>query len=135
MPQQIPIVDYLVLDDRPHLRANECAACQAMYFDRRNACANCGQVEFRQRALSSTGILRAFTIVRRASPKVQTPYVSVIVGLDGGGVVKANLVNQHVDPAAIAAIGSVELITWVVATDDDGTEAVAFGFQPMETVQ
>jgi uncharacterized OB-fold protein len=135
MPKQIPIVDYLVLDDDPHLRANECAACQALYFDRRNACAKCGQVEFRHRALSNTGTLRAFTIVRRASPKVQTPYVSAIIDLDGGGVVKANLVNQHIDPDTIAATRSVKLTTWVVGTDDDGTDAVAFGFQPMEAAR
>ena len=38
--------DYLVLDEHPHLVANECAACGARYFDRRNACAKCFGREF-----------------------------------------------------------------------------------------
>ena len=39
MAQQIPLVDYLVLGDEPHLVANECTSCGARFFDRRNACA------------------------------------------------------------------------------------------------
>ena len=38
---QVPMVDYLVLGDQPHLVANECEACGARFFDRRNACAAC----------------------------------------------------------------------------------------------
>ena len=41
MAQQIPLVDYLVLGDDPHLVANECTSCGARFFDRRNACADC----------------------------------------------------------------------------------------------
>ena len=38
MGKQVPIVDYLVLDDgAPHLVANRCDNCGALYFDRRNA--------------------------------------------------------------------------------------------------
>ena len=37
MAGQIPLVDYLVLGDRPHLVANQCTACGARFFDRRNA--------------------------------------------------------------------------------------------------
>ena len=47
MSQQIPLVDYLVLGDEPHLVANECVACGARFFDRRNACAACSGTEFR----------------------------------------------------------------------------------------
>jgi uncharacterized OB-fold protein len=129
MTQQIPVVDYLVLDDEPHLRAHECANCQALYFDRRNACARCGRIDFGHRDLSNTGTVRAFTIVRRASPKIPTPYISAIVDLDGGGVVKANLVGLDIDPTLIRPRLPVHLTTWVVGTDDDGTEAVAFGYQ------
>ena len=31
---QIPLVDYLRLGQRPHLRANECTNCGARFFDR-----------------------------------------------------------------------------------------------------
>ena len=37
MADQIPLVDYLMLGDEPHLVANECTGCGARYFDRRNA--------------------------------------------------------------------------------------------------
>ena len=40
MAEQVPLVDYLVLGDDPHLVANECTACGARFFDRRNACAS-----------------------------------------------------------------------------------------------
>jgi uncharacterized protein len=36
---QMPVVDYLVLGDEPHLEANACTSCGALFFDRRNACA------------------------------------------------------------------------------------------------
>ena len=48
MAGEIPLVDYLVLGDEPHLRASECTACGARFFDRRNACASCGGTEFRE---------------------------------------------------------------------------------------
>lgn len=129
MAAQIPIVDYLVLDDPPHLRAHCCTKCQALYFDRRNACASCGAASFEWRTLATSGQLRAFTIVHRASPKVRTPYVSAVVDLESGGTVKANLVEVDADPALIEAIRDVELTTWVIDTDDDEVEAVAFGFR------
>jgi hypothetical protein len=47
---QHPIVDYLVLEDPPHLRANRCVKCDALYFDRRNACAACGSTTFDEKA-------------------------------------------------------------------------------------
>src|SRR6202011_5455651 len=34
MAKQIPLVDYLELGDDPHLRANQCIACGARFFDR-----------------------------------------------------------------------------------------------------
>lgn len=129
MATEIPLVDYLVLGDQPHLRAHCCTTCKALYFDRRNACASCGATSFTWRSLSTTGRVRAYTIVNRASPSVKTPYVSAIVDLNDGGTVKANLVDVAADPADIEAIRDVELTTWVVDTDDDDQQAVAFGFK------
>jgi uncharacterized OB-fold protein len=134
MGQQIAMVDYLVLDDGPpHLVANACANCGALYFDRRNACAKCGQTTFTKRALESTGAVRAFTIVHRAAPGVPTPYVSAIVDLDGGGVVKANLVDIPPEPERIELGMPVRLTTFVAGSDSQGTEAIAFGFAPAST--
>lgn len=130
---RIPMVDYLVLDgDEPHLVSKECAGCGALYFDRRNACARCGGTEFGQRKLSGEGTVRAFTIVQRAAPGVPTPYVSAVVDLDGGGVVKANVVDVEPTPEKVKLGMPVQLTTFVAATDDEGTEAVAFGYRPRE---
>lgn len=132
MSARIPMVDYLVLDDGPpHLVAQECAGCGALYFDRRNACGRCSGRSFGRRALAPTGRLRAFSIVHRAAPGVPTPYVSVVVDLDGGGVVKSNLVGVDAHPEKIDAGMAVRLATFTAGTDDDGTEAIAFGFEPV----
>lgn len=131
MGSQVPLVDYLVLDDGgPYLVALECESCGALYFDRRNACGRCGATAFGRRRLSDRGRLRAFTIVHRAAPGIPTPYVSAVVDLDGGGVVKANLVGIPADPDHVKLGMPVRLATFVADTDDEGTEAVAFGFAP-----
>jgi uncharacterized OB-fold protein len=133
MGRQIPIVDYLVLDDGdPHLVAWEAVDSGALYFDRRNADAKGGGTQFRRRRLADTGTVRSFTIVHRAVPGVPVPYTSAIVDLDGGGSVKANVVNVPADPEHVAFGMRVRLTTFPAGTDDEGTEAVAFGYEPTE---
>lgn len=133
MGRQIPIVDYLVLDDgEPHLLAQQSVDSGALYFDRRNADARSGGTAFQTRRLGTTGRVRTFTIVHRAAPGVPTPYVCAIVDLDGGGYVKANIVNCEPVPDAVALGMRVRLTTFVAGVDDDGTEAVAFGFEKLE---
>lgn len=128
---RIPIVDYLVLDDgEPHLVANTCDACGARYFDRRVACASCGGRTFTRTPLATEGKVRSFTIVHRASPGVKTPYVSALVELADGAVVKANVVDVEPTPDKVKLGMPVRLTTWVADTDDAGNEAVAFGFAP-----
>ncbi|MCY4036495.1 MAG: OB-fold domain-containing protein [bacterium] len=127
---QIPIVDYLVLGDEPHLQANQCDDCGARFFGRRNACAQCGGRSFQSVPVSGTGTLRTFSIVYRAAPTIPTPYVSAIVRTDDGTSVRANLINIEPDPAKISLGMKVKLDTYVVGTDDDGQEAVAFGYAP-----
>jgi len=132
MAGQIPMVNYLVLDgERTHLRAQRCEGCGAQYFDRRNACAHCYGTEFAPVDLATTGKVRSFTIVHRAAPNVPTPYVSALVDIDaGGGVVKANIINTDPTPERISLGMPVRLATFVADTDSQGTEAIAFGFEP-----
>ena len=125
------MVDYLVLGSEPHLVANECKECGALFFDRRNACAHCGNRTFAARDLATTGVVRSFSIIHQAAPGVPVPYVSSVVDLDGGGSVKANVVETEADPEHVKLGLKVKLTTWVAGTDDDGTEAVAFGFVPV----
>ena len=127
---EIPLVDYLALGDEPHLVAQECTACGALYFDRRNGCGRCGGSDFGPRPLAPTGTVRTFTVIHRAAPKVKTPFVSAIIDLDGGGVVKSNLLDVDPDGAAIPVAMPVELTVFPAGQDDDGTTAMAFGFRP-----
>ena len=53
--EQIPLVDYLVLGDNPHLVATQCADCGATYFDRRNACAGCFSTNFKKVDVATEG--------------------------------------------------------------------------------
>jgi len=130
MAGQVPYVAYLSLGSDPHLVANECTSCGALFFDRRNACANCGARDFGTRRLANNGVLRAFTIVHRAGPDVQVPYISGIVDLEGGGVVKANIVGIDPEPGKLSLGMKVRLTTFPISTDTTGTEAVAFAYEP-----
>jgi uncharacterized protein len=128
MSGQIQAVDYLILEPEPHLVARFCTACGAEYFDRRNACARCFGTDFEPRALATEGTITAFTVVHRAAPGVPAPYTSIVVDLDGGGSIKANLLGTN-DPAAIMACTKVRLSTFVAGKDDDDVEAIAFAFE------
>jgi uncharacterized OB-fold protein len=128
---QIPLVDYLVLGDDPHLVARECDGCGARFFDRRNACASCGGTEFRKVRVATEGEVQAFTIVAFAAPGIPVPFVASVVDCDGTSV-RGNLVNVTPDPEEIGLGMKVRLTTVPVGTDSAGTEAVGFGFEPLE---
>ena len=132
MGQQVPLVEYLVLGDTPHLVAKECVSCGAHFFDRRNACAACGRADgFKTIDVPTDGELRTFTIVAYAAPGIPVPFVAGVV--DCGGVsVRGNVINTTPDPEHVRTGMKVRLATYVVGTDDEGTEAIGFGFEPVE---
>ena len=129
-PARVPLVSYLRLDSRPHLVANECTNCGARFFDRRNACANCGLREFKSVRVDNAAKLKAFTIVHRAAPGIPAPYVSAIVETSDGTTVRSNVVNCEPDPEVVQLGMDLKLTTYPIGCDDDGTEAIAFGYQP-----
>lgn len=131
MPTQVPLVDYLVLGDDPHLIAHQCRSCGARFFDRRNACAACGGREFEQVDVPTTGEVRTFTIVSFAAPGIPVPFVAAVVDC-GGTSVRANLVNVEPDPQHVRTGMKVRLVTFPIGTDDEGTEAIGFGFEPID---
>jgi uncharacterized OB-fold protein len=126
---QIPMVDYLVLDPQPHLVANQCTSCGARYFDRRNACAGCFGTSFTKADVPTDGEVRSFTIVTFAAPGVPVPFVSAIIDCQGTSV-RANLINVDADPSKVSLGMKVRLATYSLGVDDNGTEAVGFGFEP-----
>lgn len=130
MATQVPLVDYLVLDDgSPHLVANECTNCGARYFDRRNACASCFKTDFKRVPVATEGTLRTFTIVAHAAPGIPTPFVAAVVDCDGTSV-RTNLVNVEPDPEHVKDGMKLRLATYSLGTDDNGAEAIGFGYEP-----
>jgi len=127
---QVPLVDYLVLGDDPHLIAHECSSCHARYFDRRNGCANCGGTEFGTVDVATTGEVRTFTIVSFAAPGVPVPFVAAVIDCDGTSV-RGNVVNVEPDAQHVSTGMEVRLTTFPIGTDDAGTEAIGFGFEPI----
>ena len=131
MAQQIPLVDYLELGDDPHLVANECTSCGARFFDRRNACAACEATEFKKVARSPRparcGRSPSSRSPRRGSPCPTWPPSSTA----RAPACRANLINVTPDPEHVTLGMKVRLATEVIGTDDNGTEAVGFGFEPL----
>jgi uncharacterized OB-fold protein len=130
MTMSVPLVDYLVLDDDPHLVAHECTACSARFFDRRNACASCSGTTFNDVEVARTGILRTFTIVNFAMPGVPVPFVAGVVDCDGTRV-RGNVINVEPHPEKIKTGMEVRLATYPIGKDEDGIEAIGFGFEPV----
>jgi uncharacterized OB-fold protein len=131
MADQIPLTDYLVLGDEPHLTAHECTGCGARFFDRRNACAACSGTDFTSVDLPTTGEVRTFTIVSFAAPGVPVPFVAAVVDC-GGTSVRGNVINTEPDAEHVHTGMKVRLATYSLGTDDHGTEAIGFGFEPIE---
>src|SRR5262245_33372334 len=127
---QIPFVDYLRLGDSPHLVAHQCTSCGARFFDRRNACASCFGTEFEGVDVATEGEVRSFTIVAFAAPGVDVPFVASVVDCDGTSV-RANLINCPPDPEHVQLGMKVRLATYSMGTDSSGTEAIGFGFEPI----
>jgi uncharacterized OB-fold protein len=129
--EQVPLVDYLVLGDAPHLEANECTSCGARFFGRRNACASCSGATFAKAPIATQGEVRAFTIVSFAAPGIDVPFVAALIDCDGTSV-QGNLVNVEPDPEHVHLGMKVQLVTTSVGTDSAGTEAIGFGFEPVD---
>ncbi|MDA4108759.1 Zn-ribbon domain-containing OB-fold protein [Mycolicibacterium holsaticum] len=125
----IPVAAYLVLGERPQICGFRCAACDAVYLLRRTACSRCGHDEFTDRTqLGDAGVVTAATVVHRAPPGVDTPFVSGVVALDGGGFVRTNLTGDVADP--VAAVGRRAVMrTRPVATDSSGVQAIGYEFE------
>jgi uncharacterized OB-fold protein len=127
--EQVPLVDYLVLGDDPHLVANECTGCGAHYFDRRNGCASCFGTDFVSVPIATSGEVTSFSIVAFAAPGVETPFVAAVIDC-GGTSVSGNIINCEPDAEHVSLGMAVSLATYSLGTDSAGTEAIAFGFEP-----
>ena len=68
-----------------------------------------------------------------ADQHIHVPFISAIVNCDGTSV-RANLVNMSPDPAAIPLRLKLRFVTYSVGFDREGTQAIGFAFEPIESV-
>jgi uncharacterized OB-fold protein len=130
-----PVVSFLKIPDQgdPYLEGHRCKGCDAVFLGKRDVCASCGKRDGLEAIrLANTGKLYVYSIVYRSFPGIQTPYVSAVVDLDGGGTVKGNLINVDPDPAKIEFGMPVELVFGdaLGRTDKQGNHYLSYFFQP-----
>jgi uncharacterized OB-fold protein len=99
-----PLGSFIKVDSagNPFLEGVRCAACGEVLLETRRGCPKCSALGTLEPVrLSETGRLFSYTIVHRSFPGIETPFVSAIVELDGGGFLKGNLVGVDPSPAAL----------------------------------
>ena len=64
-----------------------------------------------------------------AAPGVPVPFVAAVVDCNGTSV-RGNLINVDPDPEHVSLGMKVRLATYSLGLDDNGVEAVGFGFEP-----
>jgi uncharacterized OB-fold protein len=131
----LPVVDYLKIPERgePYLEGHKCQTCGAIFLGSRRVCSKCGTRDrIEAIRLSNRGQLYVYSIVHRSFPGIETPYVSAVVDLEGGGTVKGNLINIDPDPEKIQLGMPVEVVykDALGRKDREGHSYLSFFFQP-----
>jgi uncharacterized OB-fold protein len=81
--------------------------------------------------LADRGELYVFSIIYRSFPGVETPFISAVVDLEGGGTVKGTLKNIAPDPEQIQLGMPVELAYEIASKKDkEGNSYLTYYFQP-----
>ena len=130
----LPVTSFLKIPEsgKPYLEGHRCKSCGAVFLGARNVCAKCGtrdQIEAIQ--LSNRGELYVYSIVHRSFPGIETPYISAVVDLEGGGTVKGNLIQIDPDPELVRTGMPVEVIYEIAPRkDSEGNEYLTYYFQP-----
>jgi len=121
-------------DGRPYIEGRRCSDCSAVMTSRSLACPACGsRAELETFRGAETGVLHAYSIVRRSFPGVATPFISAVVDLDDGLTLKGNLINVEPDPAAVKIGAKVRVVfdDALGRKDKDGASYVAYFFEPV----
>ena len=70
--------------------------------------------------------MTSFSIVQMGA----APYISAVVDCDGTSV-KCTIINVEPTPEKVRLGMKVKLPTYPMGQDSEGTEAIAFGFEPI----
>jgi len=132
----LPVVDWLKLPEQgePYLEGQKCQECGAIFLGERRVCSRCfSRDRMEAIRLSSKGTLYAYSIVHRSFPGIETPYVSAVVDLEGGGTVKGNLIGVEPDPDRIQMGMPVEVVFRDAGRKDrEGNSYISYFFQPAQ---
>ena len=89
-------------DGAPYLEGSKCHTCAAVFLGLREHCGRCAsRGTMSVIRLGDRGRLYDYTIVYRSYPGIKVPFISAIVDLDGGGVVKGNLLEVRPEPGSV----------------------------------
>lgn len=119
----------------PFLEGQRCGACGSLYLTSRMACSRCGKRDdFHAQRLASEGTLYSYAIVHRSFPGVETPFISAIVDLTDGAVLKGNLRGIPADPNQIRLGMAVKVVIddALGRRDKEGNAYLAYFFEPLE---
>jgi uncharacterized OB-fold protein len=130
----LPVVSFLKIPDqgKPYLEGQRCKGCKAVFLGVRDVCASCGaRNQFEQIKLADKGELYVYSITYRSFPGIETPFISAVVDLEGGGTVKGNLIGIDADPKKIKMGMPVEVVYKTAPRKDrEGNEYLTYYFQP-----
>lgn len=120
-------------DGAPYIAALRCADCDAVFTRAHTRCQRCSSDKpmLRFRA-GDRGFVTGYSIVMRTYPGVTVPFVSAIVELDSGVVLKGVLRDVEPSPKAIVARMPVRIAFGEVDGQQDphGNPYIAFHFVP-----
>ena len=129
-----PATSYTRIDDdgTPYLEGSKCQKCSTVFLGLREHCGRCGSRDSMHTIrLGDRGRLYDYTIVYRSYPGIQVPFISAIVDLDGGGVVKGNLLEVRPDPGSVRFDMPVKVVfRGAELSNADGAGYVAHFFIP-----
>lgn len=121
-----PVEPGLFATDPPALVGGRCASCDALRFPYRGVCPQCQRADVAPTALSTSGRVYTFTIVRGSPPGYcgEIPYAFGVIELPEGLRVIATIVAR--DLASIAIDDAVDFELIAVGTGDDARQSYAF---------
>ena len=129
MSEQIPLVDYLVLGDTPHLVATTVHRLRGDVLRPPQRLRRVLRHRLQAGRRGDRGHVNTFTIVAMAAPGIPVPFVSAVIDCDGIPV-RGNIINVEPDPDHVSTDMKVRLATFSLGEDDHGKEAIGFGFEP-----
>jgi uncharacterized protein len=135
-PEIRPIKPFVKLPagNKPYLAGLVCKTCGEVLLGgvMRLACPKCAsRAGFDEKKLAETGSLYIFTTVQRSFPGIPTPFVSAVVDLDGGGVLKGNLRNVKLDKVKFGMPVKV-VFDDAGRSDKQNNSYISYFFEPAE---